>query len=146
MPPANSGLRSVLTGGDPSALEWEVLAGPDGHGFTTMIRRRRGTTQATSGFKGPKLEAGQSIRFWFGSADGFPLFVLLRTAPDIREVVVTGQSGIDYPIRLTEVIADFGLRFGAVPMWNNDYPAGIRTIPKSKVPEIHPPRNRPPRH
>lgn len=124
----------VLTGIGDAGLEWAILARdlPNGE-FSTFIRRTIGDQRATSGFIGVKLDAERLIHFWTGKADGTPFFVLARTAPQVEAVIAVGASGAEYPLQLSDVIEQFGLRFGATPIPDYDTVVSIRTLPPSSV-------------
>ena len=67
---------------------------------------------------GPKLYPGQLVNTWWGQATGLPPFVLVRTAPQVRRVVVVLASGSRVVLPLSAVIS--GLRFGAAPLPEGD--------------------------
>lgn len=98
-------------------LAWSIAATlrPDGE-VITMLTRSRGQHRATSGFGGPALAAGGAPNYWYGTHDGLPTFVMVRTAPDTVKAVVADTSDQRYEIDLTEPDERFGLRFGAIPL------------------------------
>jgi hypothetical protein len=115
------GLRVVATGVAADDLVWSVLAGNgDASDFYSFVERRRGSAKATSGMGGPKLHPGQLVNTWWGQATGLPPFVLVRTAPQVRRVVVVLASGSRVVLPLSAVISEFGLRFGAAPLPEGD--------------------------
>jgi hypothetical protein len=109
-------LVEVMTGGADD-VRWTVLAGrePDG-GVLSMVRRQRGSAEATSGMGGPALYPGQLVNSWFGRATGLPPFVLVRAAPAVIAVTAALQSGARVDLPLSEVVTEFGLRFGATSL------------------------------
>lgn len=71
--------------------------------------------------------------------------MLVRTAPEVGHVTVILASGSRRAIMLSPVIEDFGLRFGAAPMPDNDPPACIEVDAYGRDPEIFALRWPPPR-
>jgi hypothetical protein len=117
------GLREVLVGESPDDVCWTVRAGPDSDGgFYTWIRRSHGDATAESGMGGDKLPPGQLINFWIGKAEGTPLFVMARTAPQVQRVTVVLASAARRDLALSPVIEDFGLLFAAGPLPDDDPP------------------------
>jgi len=107
--------------GSADDVRWTILASlsPDGE-LLSMVRRRRGRTEATSGMAGPALPPGQLVNSWFGQASGLPPFVLVRTAPSVSGVIAVLASGARIELHLSEVTAQFGLRFAAAPLPEDD--------------------------
>ena len=116
-------LRKVLAGESPDGVRWVVRAGPEpDEGFYTMIHRSLGTASAESGMGGDKLPHGEMVNTWIGKADGTPLFVMARTAPPVERVTVILASGTRCDLAMSPVIEDFGLRFAAGPLPDDDPP------------------------
>lgn len=119
------GLREVLAG-ESGDVRWTVSAGPDpAGGLYTFVSRTRGQSDATSGMGGPALYPGQLINTWIGQADGTPPFVLVRAAPEVERVIVVLASGDRRELALSSVIDEFGLRFGAAPLAEEDPPERV---------------------
>ena len=117
------GLRVVLVGESPDGVHWFVRAGPDTDGgFYTSISRSHGDAIAESGMGGDKFPPGQLINVWIGQADGIPLFVMARTAPQVKHVTVMLASGSRRELSMSPVIEDFGLRFTAGRLPDDDPP------------------------
>ena len=113
-------LRQVLAG-ESGDVRWTVNAGPDSTGeLYTFVSRTRGEATATSGMGGLALYPGNVINSWTGQADGTPPFVLVRTAPEVERVQIVLASGARRELALSPVIDEFGLRFGAVPLPEDD--------------------------
>ena len=114
-------LRVVLVGESPDGVHWFLRAGPDTDGgFYTSISRSHGDATAESGMGGDKLSPGQVINVWIGQADGTPLFVMARAAPQVQRVTVILASGFRRDLSISPVIEDFGLRFAAGPLPDDD--------------------------
>lgn len=109
-------LVEVMTG-STGDVRWTVLAGrePDGD-VLSMVRRQRGSAEATSGMGGPALYRGQLVNSWSGRTTGLPPFVLVRAAPAVIAVTAALESGARVDLPLSEVVTEFGLRFGATPL------------------------------
>ena len=119
-------LRDVLVGESPDGVRWVVRAGPEPDGgFYTMLRRSRGSATVESGMGGDKLPHGEMVNCWIGQADGTPLFVMARTAPPVERVTVVLASGARCDLPMSPVIEDFGLRFAAGPLPDDDPPARL---------------------
>jgi hypothetical protein len=113
-------LRQVLAG-ESGDVRWTVTAGPDpAGGLYTFVSRTRGQATATSGMGGPALYPGQLISTWIGQADGTPPFVLVRAAPEVEHVTIVLASGARRELALSPVMEEFGLRFGAAPLAEDD--------------------------
>ena len=143
------GLREVLVGESPDGVRWVVRAGPDSDGgFYTWIRRSHGSALSESGLGGEVLPPGQLINFWIGQADGTPLFVMARTAPQVQRVTVVLASGFRRDLSMSPVIADFGLRFTAGPLPDDDPPVSMEVAVEGGETQVHalrwPPRFRRP--
>ena len=142
-------LREVLVGESPDGVRWVVLAGPDsGGGFYTSISRSLGDATAESGMGGEKLPPGQVINFWIGQADGTPLFVMARTAARVQRVTVVLASGFRRDLSMSPVIEDFGLRFTAGRLPDDDPPVSMEVAVEGGETQVHalrwPPRFRRP--
>jgi len=142
--------RDVLIGESPDGVRWVVRAGPDTDGgFLTSIKRSLGSATAESGMGGDKLPPGQVINTWIGKADGTPLFVMARTAPHVRRVTVVFASGFRRELSMSPVIEDFGLRFAAGRLVDDDPPVSLEVAVEGGETQVHalrwpPPRFRPP--
>ena len=144
------GPREVLVGESPDDVRWVVRAGPDTDGgFYTAISRSHGDATAESGMGGDKLFPGQVINSWIGQADGTPLFAMARAAPQVQRVTVILASGFRRDLSISPVIEDFGLRFAAGPLPDDDPPVSMEVAVDGGETRVHdlrwPPRRfRPP--
>jgi hypothetical protein len=141
-------LRMVLVGESPDVVHWVVRAGPDTDGgFYTLIERSLGNATDESGMGGDKLPPGEVVNFWIGKADGTPLFVMARTAPQVQGVTVVLTSGSRGELSMSAVIEDFGLRFTAGPLPDDDPPVSLEVSVEGGETQFHdlrwwPPRSR----
>jgi hypothetical protein len=97
---------------------------------------------------GEKLPPGQVINFWIGQADGTPLFVMARTAARVQRVTVVLASGFRRDLSMSPVIEDFGLRFTAGRLPDDDPPVRMEVAVEGGETQVHalrwPPRFRRP--
>lgn len=130
-------LRQVAAG-ESGDVHWTVNAGPDPDGgLYTFVSRTRGQSRATSGMGGPALYPGELINTWIGQADGTPPFVLVRAAPEVGHVTIVLASGSKRQLALSPVIDEFGLRFGATPLAEEDRPERIEVGHAGDGPQSH---------
>lgn len=137
-------MREVLAG-ERAGVRWTVSAGrePSG-GLYTSVYRTCGDARATSGMGGPALHPGQVVNTWIGQADGTPVFVLVRAAPEVGAVAIVLASGARQEVELSPVVQEFGLRFGAAPLPDDDPPSGMEISVPGSDPQMGTLR-RPPR-
>ncbi len=124
----------VLAGECPDGTTWVLTSAATDRGLTTTIRRQRGAITAKSGFAGAPLPEGKLINCWSGGADGLPTFVVVRVDPVITEVVAVGVGGGRYPVQLSAIVPEFGLRFGAAVLRDGDELAQLETVPTNSAP------------
>jgi hypothetical protein len=136
-------LRQVIAG-ESGDVRWTVSAGPDpAGGLFTFVSRTRGEASATSGMGGPELYPGQLINTWIGQADGTPPFVLVRAAAEVERVTIVLASGDRRELALSPVIHEFGLRFGTMPLAEEDPPQRVEVSEGEDGPQSHALRWRP---
>lgn len=110
-------LQKVFDGEDGD-FRWTIEAGEVPGGFATFLKvyRLDGTFIGGTGFGGPKLSLENPIRAsWGGHSEG-PAYVKVRAAPHIDKVVAVTSDGNEVTLSLSQVIAEFGLKFGAAPI------------------------------
>jgi hypothetical protein len=138
--------RQVIAG-QSDGVRWAIRAGLDAGGrlHTVVTRAYRGAT-ATSSVPGSSPRDGQLISMWIGRAADIPPFLLLRTIPEVTQATAILASGDRREVALSPVIEDFGLRFGAAPLPDEDPLVGIeagRPLRATQVIELwRPPRAR----
>jgi hypothetical protein len=98
---------------------------------------------------GDKLPPGEVINFWIGKADGTPLFVMARTAPQVQGVTLVLTSGSRRELSMSPVVEDFGLRFAAGRLADDDPPVSLEVAVEGGESQVHdlrwpPSRFRPP--
>lgn len=132
--------------GAAADVTWSIGArlAPDGDLYS-MVTRTRGGVTATSGMGGPSLLDDQVVNTWIGQADGLPVFVLVRTAPEVERVTVGLTSGARHEVELSPSVPEFGLRFGAAPIPDNDRSETI-TIELANCEPLTAPLPQPPAH
>ena len=105
-------------------LHWAVRAGPNEAGLLTTVVTRTGPGGiVTFRMPAPALRRGQLISMWMDRSPGtpgIPALLLLHTAPDVVHASAVLASGGRRDVRLSPVIEDFGVRFGAVPLPDED--------------------------
>ncbi|MDA8313543.1 MAG: hypothetical protein M0Z46_23580 [Actinomycetota bacterium] len=74
---------------------------------------------------GPKLYGDDVVNVWAGKSDGTPPFILIRGAPLIEEAMVLTSGGKTVQVTLSRVIEEFGLRFGAAALPEDDPPDNL---------------------
>ena len=67
---------------------------------------------------------------WMDRNPRTPALLLLHTAPDVVHASAVLASGRQRYVRLSPVIEDFWLRFGAVPLPDEDPPAAVEVRSK----------------
>ncbi len=77
---------------------------------------------ARSGMGGPKLYGHDVVNVWAGRSDGTPPFTLIRGVPSIQEATVLTNGGKTVHVTLSPEIEEFGLRFGAAALAEDDPP------------------------
>lgn len=116
----------VLEGREPDGTTWAVDVRPDptcDDGLYTFVRRTAvDGRSARSGMGGPKLYGDGVVNVWAGKSDGTPPFVLIRGVPSIEEATVLTNGGETVHVTLSPEIEEFGLRFGAAALPEDDPP------------------------
>lgn len=127
----------VQLGGDGD-LTWQVMMAGDTEDLLTMLQvHREGVLVANSGFGGPPLYPGTLVNEWRGRTDDLPYFVMVRTAPAVLSVVAVTERGIKVAVPLSDVVAVYGLRFGAAALPPGEVPAWLRaTTADGDLPEL----------
>jgi len=77
------------------------------------------------------------INFWIGKADGTPLFVMARAAPQVKHVTVMLASGSRRELSMSPVIEDFGLRFAAGRLPDDDLPVSLEVAVDGGETQVH---------
>ena len=110
-----------------AGLRWAVRAGLDQAGLLTTTVTRTGPGGAvTFRVPDPAPCSGQLVSMWMDRNPGTPTLLLLHTTPDVVYASAVLASGERRHVMLSRVIEDFGLRFGAVPLPDEDALAGVQ--------------------
>ena len=56
---------------------------------------------------------------------------MVRTGSEVLTATVVGSDGLEYPLPLSEVVTEFNLRFGAIPLPQGVAVAALRFTDKS---------------
>ena len=112
-------------------LRWAVRAGLDETGLLTSTVTRTGPDgTATFRLPDPAPRRGQLVSMWMDRNPWTPALLLLHTTPDVVHASAVLASGRRRYVRLSPVIEDFWLRFGAVPLPDEDPPAAVEVRSK----------------
>jgi hypothetical protein len=113
-----------------AGLHWAVRASLDVAGLLTTVVTRTGPGgTVTFRLPGPAPRGGQLVSMWIDRDPGtlrLPAFLLLlHTTPDVVRASAVLASGERRYLRLSPVIEDFRIRFGAVPLPGEDPLTGV---------------------
>ncbi|MFI6469870.1 hypothetical protein ACIBL5_06345 [Streptomyces sp. NPDC050516] len=110
-------LREVHTGRHGNT-RWVMTAGEAGEYFATFLKvyGPDGEVRGETGFAGERLYPGNPLRASWGGSDSTPVFVKARTAPEIDQVIVETDQNEHIDLDLSDVVAEFDLRFGAAAL------------------------------
>ena len=118
-----------------AGLHWTVRAGLNEAGLLTTVVTRTGQGgTVTFRVPDPAPRGRQLVGMWIDRAPGTPsgpgasrtpAFLLLHTTPDVVRASAVLASGRRCHVRLSPVIEDFRIRFGAVPLPDEDPLAGV---------------------
>ena len=115
-----------------AGLHWAVRAGLNEVGLLTTVVTRTGQGgTVTFRVPDPAPRGRQLVSMWIDSAPSSPgasrtpAFLLLHTTPDVvRASAVLASGGRRY-VRLSPAIEEFRIRFGAVPLPDEDPLTGV---------------------
>ena len=110
-----------------AGLHWAVRAGLNEAGLLTTVVTRTGQGGAvTFRVPDPAPHGRHLVSMWIDrtpSGPGTPrtqALLLLHTTPDVVRASAVLASGGRYPVRLSPAIEEFRIRFGAVPLPEED--------------------------
>jgi hypothetical protein len=117
----------VLSETYPDGLAWHVLAGyaPPDHLMTMLRCERDGIVTSEAGFGGAPWVDESPIDEWVGQSTGEPTFVMVRARPDVTSVVAVLTSGRRVPLKLSDVVDQFRLKFGAARIEDGEWLARL---------------------
>jgi hypothetical protein len=128
--------RTVSEGG-ADGVHWSIRAECDGAGvLCTVVTYTCEGASATFSVLGASLHNGQLLSLWVGREWGARPFLLLRTAPSVTHATAVLASGDRHEVTLSPVIEDFRLRFGGVPLRENDPLVSVELAGPEDVPQI----------
>ena len=109
-----------------AGLSWAARAGLDGAGLLTTTVTRTGLDgTVTFRVPDPVPRRGQLVSMWMDRNPRTPALLLLHTAPDVVYASAVLASGGRRRVWLSRAIEDFRIRFGAVPLPDEDPLAGV---------------------
>ena len=116
----------LMAAAQSAGVHWAVLAGRDEAGLLTTVVTRTGPGgTVTFRVPDPAPCSGQLVSMWMDRSPGTPALLLLHATPDVAHASAVLASGGRRRVRLSRVIEDFGLRFGTVPLPDEDALAGM---------------------
>ena len=141
--------------GSADGVHWTIRAERDDGGvLSTVVTYTCHGVAATFSVLGASLHNGQLLSMWVGRERDARPFLLLRTAPVVTHATAVLASGDRREVALSPVVADFRLRFGGMPLAEDDplasveltgSPSGVQVIDLWRPPRLIPPRLVPPR-
>jgi hypothetical protein len=128
--------RTVWAGfGD--GVHWAIRAESDGVGvLRTVVTYISGGVSATFSVLGASLHNGQLLSLWVGRERDARPFLLLRTAPVVTHATAVLACGHRHEVALSPVIEDFRLRFGGVPLREDDPLASVELAGPDGGPQV----------
>jgi len=107
-----------------AGLHWAVRAGLNEAGLLTTVVTRTGQGGAvTFRVPDPAPRGRHLVSMWIDRSPGTPrtpALLLLHTTPDVVRASAVLASGGRYHVRLSPPIEEFRIRFGAVPLPEED--------------------------
>lgn len=116
----------TVSEGFTDGVHWSIRAESDQAGvLRTVVTYTSGGASVTFSVLGASLHNGQLLSLWVGRERDARPFLLLRTAPVVTTATAVLASGDRYEVALSPVIEDFRLRFGGVPLREDDPLASV---------------------
>jgi hypothetical protein len=111
----------AVSEGYADGVHWTIRAEYDGTGVlrTVVTYASRGVAASFS-VLGASLHNGQLLSMWVGRERDARPFLLLRAAPVVTHATAVLASGDRREITMSRVVEDFRLRFGGVPLPEDD--------------------------
>jgi hypothetical protein len=140
----------TVSEGSADGVHWSIRAECDRAGvLRTVVTHTCEGASATFSVLGASLHNGQLLSLWVGREQDARPFLLLRTAPVVTQATAVLASGDRHEVTLSPVIEDFRLRFGGVPLREDDPLASVELTGPDSGPQIvelwRPPRLAEPR-
>ena len=116
----------LMAAAQSAGLHWAVRASLDEAGLLTTVVTRTGQGgTVTFRVPDPAPRGQQLVSMWIDRNPGTPAFLLLHTTPDVVRASAVLAGGGRRSVPLSPVIEEFRIRFGAVPLPNEDPLAGV---------------------
>ncbi|HET9967421.1 MAG TPA: hypothetical protein VFQ68_04235 [Streptosporangiaceae bacterium] len=111
----------TVSEGRADGVHWSIRAECDRVGvLCTVVTYTCEGASAIFSVLGASLHNGQLLSLWVGRERDARPFLLLRTAPAVMRATAVLASGDRHEVTLSPVIEDFRLRFGGVPLREDD--------------------------
>jgi hypothetical protein len=138
--------RRPVSEGFADGVHWTIGAECDDAGvLSTVVTYTCHGVAVTFGVLGASLHNGQLLSIWVGRERGARPFLLLRTAPVVTHATAVLASGARREVGLSPVVEDFRLRFGGVPLAEDDplvsvelagAPGGVQVVDLWRPPKL----------
>jgi len=140
----------AVSAGFADGVHWFIRAECDRAGvLRTVVTYTREGASASFSVLGASLHNGQLLSLWVGRERDARPFLLLRTAPVVTRATAVLASGDRHEVALSAVIEDFRLRFGGVPLREDDSLTSVELTGPDGGPQVvelwRPPRLTQPR-
>jgi hypothetical protein len=134
--------------GFADGVHWTIRAACDDAGvLSTVVTYTYHGVAATFSVLGASLSNGRLLSMWVGRGRDARPFLLLRTAPVVTHATAVLASGTRREVGLSPVVEDFRLRFGGVPLAEDDPlvsvelagpPGGVQAVDLWRPPNLVP--------
>jgi hypothetical protein len=116
----------AVSEGYADGVHWTIRAACDDAGvLSTVVTYTSQGVTATFSVLGASLHNGQLLSMWVGRERDARPFLLLRAAPVVTHATAVLASGARREVALSPVVEDFRLRFGGVPLPEDDPLANV---------------------
>jgi hypothetical protein len=116
----------AVSGGHADGVHWTIRAEGDSAGvLSTVVTYVSEGVAASFSVLGASLHNGQLLSMWVGRERDAGPFLLLRTAPVVTHATAVLASGDRREVAMSRVVEDFRLRFGGVPLPEDDPLASV---------------------
>jgi hypothetical protein len=132
--------------GFADGVHWTIRAeGDDAGVLSTVVAHTCHGVAATFSVLGASLHNGPLLSMWVGRERDACPFLLLRTAPVVTHATAVLASGARREVALSPVVEDFRLRFGGVPLAEDDPlvsveltgpPGGVQVVDLWRPPKL----------
>jgi hypothetical protein len=124
-PDLTAGPRAVSEG-HTDGVHWTIQAECAAAGVLgTVVTYTSGGVAASFSVLGASLHNGQLLSMWVGRERDARPFLLLRAAPVVTHATAVLASGDRREVAMSPVVEDFRLRFGGVPLPEDDPLASV---------------------